>query len=241
MSIALHDPVKEIRVNGRDLPVVREKDLFVAVIPDGTTKGHNKLRLEVKLLEYRKEVPVAFLRGRFAAASLSAFAAKDERQLMTKGPFLLTPLSEATADGRDLIASGFPFSRAPIQAGKRIKFDEHCRNGALKITGIRGDAAHVQLNGADLGWCWGPDWTIRIPFELGAGSHDLLIALYPSTFNAYGPHRHVDGDRHLISPDQYRGVKNFADHPVAPDVTLGEQWHFVRWGIEGDVTLISRR
>jgi hypothetical protein len=97
----------------------------------------------------------------------------------------------------------------------------------------------VKLNGLELGWCWGPSWSVPLPQAGKEGSYELEVMLYPSTFNVYGPHRHVDGDRYLTSPDQYKGVKNFADHPDAPEQTKVDYAHFVKWGISGDVRIIN--
>ena len=66
---------------------------------------------------------------------------------------------------------------------------------------------------------------------LPEGIYDVELELIPSTFNTYGPHHHRDGDRPLISPDQYSGIKNFADHPEAPSCTLISEWYLVKWGI----------
>ena len=63
------------------------------------------------------------------------------------------------------------------------------------------------------------------------GIHRTVIRLIPSTFNTYGPHHHIDGDRHLTSPMQYSGEKGFADAQDAPSFTLTDKWHFVKFGI----------
>ena len=47
----------------------------------------------------------------------------------------------------------------------------------------------------------------------------------------YGPHHHIDGDRHLISPAQYSGHKNFADFPDSPECTLVNGYHFLKFGL----------
>lgn len=79
---------------------------------------------------------------------------------------------------------------------------------------------------------------LNLPKDLAAGSYVLAVALYPSTFNVYGPHHHYEGDRYLTSPDQYAGIKNFADHPGAPEQTRVQHAHFVKWGISGDVQFV---
>lgn len=47
-----------------------------------------------------------------------------------------------------------------------------------------------------------------------------------------------DGDRHLISPAQYSGHKNFADFPDSPEHTLVNGYHFVKFGL-GNVVVFE--
>lgn len=107
----------------------------------------------------------------------------------------------------------------------------------MQLSDVQADAAQVRLSGNELGWCWAPLWTVNLPKDLAAGSYELEVALYPSTFNVYGPHHHYEGDRYLTSPDQYVGIKNFADHLGAPEQTKVQHAHFVKWGSLGMFSL----
>jgi hypothetical protein len=92
----------------------------------------------------------------------------------------------------------------------------------------------VRIDGEDAGWCWGRVRSVELPdTEEKAGTHLVVVWLYPSTYNGYGPDRHIDGDRYLTSPDPYKGVKNDADRADAAPVPLGDDWHIVRWGFQG--------
>ena len=93
------------------------------------------------------------------------------------------------------------------------------------------------INGKDLGWCWGPEWKVKLIHDLLPGEYEVEVRLNLSTYNMYGPHCHIDGDRHLTSPAQYEGIKNFADWTDSPEITKGEAWHFVRFGIKGDIKI----
>ncbi|MBB6733317.1 hypothetical protein [Cohnella zeiphila] len=217
-----------------------EKDgLTVARLPEAlagqlrTAAGQAVLRLEVTPLPGGEPNPAAFLYGTFAVASAGPYAAKDSRQWRTKGPFRLTACGPA--DPADLIASGYPFADEPATFVKTVPLqgERGIAEGAMRLTGVKGAAARVRLDDLELGWCRGPDWSVALPAGLPPGEHALTVELYPSTFNKFGPHRHIDGDRQVTSPAQYEGVKNYADRPDAPERTLGDDWHFVQWGIGG--------
>lgn len=93
---------------------------------------------------------------------------------------------------------------------------------------LHADCIQVFLDNQESGYCWGPSWKLE---NLSPGIHKARIRLYPSTYNMYGPHHYIEGDRHLTSPMQYSGEKGFADADDAPEFTLIKNWNFVRFGI----------
>ncbi|MEC0267221.1 hypothetical protein [Paenibacillus anseongense] len=236
LIFVLFDPVEEVRINGEMIPLHFKDGGVEVLIPDDRVGLNGLLSIEVMSIPGGEACPIAFLRGRFAVVSKLPLREKDERQLMADGPFHLIPMP-AVIDAANLISAGFPFMGAPVIAKKTISLhaDQQGIHTSLQLTDVQGDAAQIWLSGEELGWCWGPQWTVNLPKELAAGSYELEVALYPSTFNAYGPHHHYEGDRHLTSPDQYVGIKNFADRPNAPEETRVQHAHFVKWGISGDV------
>jgi hypothetical protein len=54
----------------------------------------------------------------------------------------------------------------------------------------------------------------------GTGTHRLRHELVPDTFNGFGPHHYYGGDWHIVSPDQIKGVRNFAGPADAPGVLM---------------------
>ena len=90
-------------------------------------------------------------------------------------------------------------------------------SGILALGQPDADAAFVKAGGIAQ-WVWGEDRYVQT--HLPEGFHPVTLRLIPSTFNTYGPHHHHQGDRHITSPDQYIGKKNFADAPDAPEYTL---------------------
>ena len=132
---------------------------------------------------------------------------------------------QSEIDCADLVGAGFPFCRdgVAVSALRYVNAD-----GMLKLGQPDADAAFVKA-GDIAQWVWGEDW--RVKTNLPEGFHPVTLRLIPSTFNTYGPHHYYQGDRHLTSPAQYTGEKNFADAADAPDFTHVPQWHLVRFGI----------
>ncbi|WP_046214237.1 hypothetical protein [Paenibacillus wulumuqiensis] len=233
--------------------------------------GREDLHISVQMEPMAEPDPVAFLEGEFLVYSDTPYRPKDERQCYTSGPLRITGMPNKQnnqtiiLDPGSLIESGFPFYSDSVEmsATLSVSMDE-LKEGSealyLQLTGVDADAAYIQIDGQSAGYCWAPDWKIELPSEIGEAAptsnangknwHDsetteilleITVELIPSTYNRYGPHLHRDGDRHVVSPDQYRGIKNFADDPDAPSCTRGEDYHFVNCGITGEVRLLRGR
>jgi hypothetical protein len=191
--------------------------------------------------------PFVWLRGQFSVRSETPFVPGPGGVLQTDGPFYLTPCTTcfqlvtppiARSGGplhatsppsgrcRELVSSGYPFSRSPMTVETRIDAATLSAKTRLRLDGVAADAARILVNRPEIGVEFGPQWELPIPVLSPSASQTLRLDLIPSTFNFFGPHHHVDGDRHVVSPDQFSGKKNFADRPDAPDPTRVKAWHF---------------
>jgi len=207
------DDVREVTLNGK---------LIGRDGPSRCITGANVVRFTCA----GEKTPFLALRGMFAVHSRTPYISGPGGTIATNGPFTLEAVESVSP--RDLIASGYPFCSSPIVLHGVLELPASAM--AIRPMDIHADCVRMQLNGFD-GWCWGPDWTVRMPAPLPAGRHKIVIHLTPSTFNRYGPHHHVDGDRPIVSPAQYQYVKNFADRPDAPANTRMSAWHFKPFGI----------
>lgn len=145
----------------------------------------------------------------------------------TNGPFFLETPSNANCT--NLTANGYPFACEPLVLDGQLDLLRPATR--VRLTGVRADCAAVSIDGIDCGWCWGPDWSVAAARTIRPGRHVMTVKLIPSTFNRYGPHHHVDGDPHVVSPMQYEYTKNFADRLDAPTRTRMELWHLKPLGI----------
>ncbi len=235
LSIFLHDDVEELTVNEVPLQIQQTSMGYEAFIPEECLSECDYIRIKALSRVNGESCPIVFLRGQFSVVSLSPYQDKDGAQWMTEGGFKLTPLQ--LPEFNNLISSGLPFAGEAVQVCKELSISHDIvEGGALKLIGVHAAAAHVRMGNLDLGWCWGPNWSVRTG-SLSTGTYELVVHLYPSTFNVYGPHLHIDGDRRLTSPGQFEGVKNFADRVDAPEQTMGKQWHFTKWGIRSEVQI----
>lgn len=230
------DPVKQICVNGQILEAATDRQNGY-VIPAKLLEKES-LCMEVRLLEEGEQDPFVFLKGSFLVKSETGYQEKDGRQLYTRGNFFLTAKNAAVCADR-LVESGFPFQKQPVVLRKRVMLPEGAEY--LKLTGFFAAAARVRLDDNAPVWVFGENELVELPRESGRRSCLICAELYPSTYNMYGPHHHRDGDRHLVSPDQYSGKKNFADFNDSPERTLVDGWHFVKFGLGKEILFYGDR
>ena len=193
----------------------------------------DQIKIIVKPSTDKEQLPFVWLKGNFHLMSQDVYIEKDKRQVFTNGSFILTKPNHDIAT-HDLIEAGYPFRTTPFILEKNVHLLKEAKK--LLLIGVQADAIRIWVDNMDLGWSFGSNHQIDFPFT--QGDHHLQIELIPSTFNQYGPHHHMNGDRHLTSPAQYSGEKNFADFDDAPEYTHVTGWHFVKCGVQGTIVFL---
>lgn len=224
LNIHLLDQVEALYVNGVALSGTKDQDGWHYCIPDTLTQ--NDLTVAIQPLKDGEQLPFGFIQGHFLVQNTQPYTIKDAHQWRAEDCFFLAPL-KGEINCTDLIGAGFPFLKAGVRV-TAMRYVDH--QGIMRLGHVEADAAAVQIAGKDFGWLWGPSWQLQT--ALPEGFYPVTMTLIPSTFNTFGPHHYYQGDRHLTSPAQYAGEKNFADASDAPEYTLIPQWHMVRFGIE---------
>lgn len=230
------DAVCEVRVDGNALEAEDAEEGCTAVLPALAAGRH---RVEFELCEPDDGPLFVWLTGPFRVLSRSEWTATDDGMLQTDGPWVVAQAGAPAQPGSERVAAGWPFSRGPFVVEGAFETEDTLPVGSrLALPDTVGDAARIELDGRDLGWVWGPDWAVPLPVALAPGPHRLVLHLVPSTFNRYGPHHHLEGDRHVVSCDQFTGRKNFADRPEAPEYTHDRTWRFRPVQAPGRVNLV---
>ena len=223
MCLVSSDPLDAVRVNDRELE--NREDRYE--IPEALFDTDH-LCIEITLPKQTVYKPFLFLQGDFLVKNKKEYYEKNGRQLYTQGEFYLSGRKEQICSNK-LVQAGFPFRKAPVVLEKRFFLPEG--TDRLKLSDFRAAAAHVRIDEEEPVWIFSEEESVRIPERLQNRECILRVEVYPSTYNMYGSHHHIDGDRHLISPAQYSGHKNFADFPDSPECTLVNGYHFVKFGL----------
>ncbi|MGN0244083.1 MAG: hypothetical protein ACI4CT_08495 [Lachnospiraceae bacterium] len=173
----------------------------------------------------------------------------DEQDGLTQGDFLVLANQEykdlgdvlripydfrleqnGMLDAENLTRSGLPFIKQAVEMEKTFTLSRDYQNPIFYFEDFNADCADIVIDNQEVGFYWNGKKN-QMTGTLTAGEHHLKIRLYPSSFNAHGPHNHMDGDVRVCSPVQYTGHKNFADRPEVPDVTRINEIHIKKFGI----------
>jgi hypothetical protein len=230
LEVFFADAITKLTFNGSPVLLSRSENGMIGRLTQLPIKPVNTLRF--RCME-NVNSPFVWLHGEFRVASRAPFIIGQNGTIATLGPFVLTP-ADGAVDG-DLVQAGFPFLRSPLMV--ETVFKTNCPANSFQLCGVKADAARVTLNGLDLGWIWGPHWEIAA--TLKPGTHTLKLELIPSTYNYFGPHHYFAGDRHVISPDQFTGKRNFADPADAPANTRVKAWHFRPFQLPQTISILS--
>lgn len=223
------DAVQCVSINGHQLRATEDAAATVFPVAAELVVPGRPNVIDIVCLEGGEPNPITFIVGDFAVLSESRFRPFSADQLITEGPFYLA--AGRLPDLADIVSSGRPFAASPVALLGEAKTGALERGASVSIAGICADAARLGIDGLDFGWAWGPEWRFVCPTALAAGTHALLLAMVPSTFNLYGPHHYIGGDYKVISPAQYRGEKNFADPEGFPEITNDTAWRLRAFGI----------
>ncbi len=226
-SLRFADDVTTLTVNDHAVSLVQTEEGSRAALGGLLVTGVNRVRFRRPKAGPR---PFVWLEGRFRVLSESRFQPGPGGTLKTEGPFVAAP-SFAAADERpevgDLVAAGLPFLRATVRLEARIELPRATR--LLRFHAPAMDAARLAIGGDPAtAWSWPKRGELRFELArpLAPGPRVLILELAANGYNAYGPHHYYGGDWHVVSPDQIRGVRNFADPLDAPPCTHVSAWHF---------------
>jgi len=232
LKFVFADDIAAVEFNGHPLTPSISDEGSVATVDSMLVQTANALRF--RPMKSGLQRPFVWLRGWFRVMSHAPFGAGPNHTLTTDGPFTLQPAHALIR--RDLVADGFPFLREPVGLVGNITLPAAVV--ALRFDGVEADAVRLQVGEQDFGWTWRTNGEVRFAVKLAAGVHSLRLELVPNTFNAFGPHHYYGGDWPVVSPDQIKGVRNFADPADAPADTHVPAWHFRRFQLPQSVSLL---
>lgn len=236
MMLKCSDPIEQLLINKIPVyPIASDNTQQYYVIPRMEIyNGH--LEIEVLPLKNGEPNPFLFLQGDFLVLAQDKFIENKKGQLETNGDFLITfDTGRLSADS--LISTGRPFSNTPVTLAKTLYIPKDTQS--IRLSEVHACAIRITFENQQPTWIFDVIGAIPVPPACCDMECLVEIELYPSTYNALGPHHHIDGDRHLTSPAQYSGKKNFADFPDSPENTLVNKFHFVKLGIGNNVSFLK--
>lgn len=231
ITVLVTDENRGVYLNGAELRSVRSDEYGFYYAAEEYINGLNELKIDIG----EGEDAFIFLLGSFGVFSKAGYSEfGDGRQIECEGKFIIDNIHKL---GVDLIRSGLPYCIEPVEAFKTLRVKDDIKDAVLEFDLSRTDAMEIKLEDGRGAWLYGDNNSIEIGDAFAGEEYRIACAFFPSTFNCYGPHRYYKGDRHIISPCQYSGIKNFADESDAPEFTLDDKLKFVKWELPRKVKI----
>lgn len=228
------DKLKQININNKKIPTKThfEKERYHYVIDkEYVIAGANKFTLTGE----SEEQPFCWLQGQFLVEANGT--PEQHADYLRVNVQKLVPWEKQQLNPKALASSGLFFRFSPLKLSKKISIEKPIKINEVAFQTFYGDLAEIKIDGYSLLYWQQKNGNGR-SFELGAGEYQIDLILYPSTFNANGPHHYLYGDRKIISPVQFEGVKNFADPADSSETTYASGLNYKEFGV-GEIGFTS--
>lgn len=225
-----------------DLQRLGENTLVISY-PVCGQKGYTDMldvfETERNLFHYQSEAESVYLVGTFSIENKSVVY--DDGYLTTKLEKFVIGAPRTLDFERELTAQGLYFYRGAVEYRYTL------RKNAGESVGVRfedfhGVTATLKSNGKETTVV--NPWAITDITELlTEGENELVVTLYGSNRNLFGPFHHRSGDPALVGPSSFRGKKGFEDailYDHFKEDTYEDVYHFVKLGIGSTIAVKYR-
>jgi hypothetical protein len=191
-------------------------------------------------LRYEPEVESIYILGEFLVGARGRFTDLPRRATQTRGNFVLTDHWSQARTG-DLVSQGLPFYAGTVTLTQTVMVPDTLlktsKGATLEFPPPDAIVTRVHVNDAPVATrVWRP-YAFEVGQHLTPGRNQVTVELTGSCRNLLGPHHHVDGELHFLAPESFEGVRTWTDRKGAPANTWTDAYSFVRFGLNGPVTL----
>jgi len=190
--------------------------------------------LEQNRLEFGNEIESLYIIGQFLVRSGKNFEPLERRASRTLGGFTLVDDWHQAETG-DLVPQGLPFYAGTVRLSQMIIVSPRvlasAKQAVYSFDPPDAIVARVWVNGRDVGVrSWRP-YAYDVLKHLLPGRNEIAVELTNSCRNLLGPHHHIDGELHAVSPGSFTESKSWTDRPDIPDCVWTDAYSFTRFGM----------
>lgn len=168
---------------------------------------------------YPVEPAAVYIRGSFVTQPLGGWTELGDHYRVN-APFCLEPLRETAVFG-ELTRQGYWFYRGNVRYRTYFVWNGEKERVSLHISGLRGTAVRLRVNGEDGGLMWMAPYRTDITDWLKPGENELELELLGNNRNLLGPHHHKSGTSRVVGRDTFAGKPGWEDF-AQPELRQGE-------------------
>jgi len=181
--------------------------------------GKNVYETEKNKITYDIEIESIYLVGDFGVDSDTPYKRIERKAMITDGPFTIID-HPTTFTSNEFTTAGLTFFAGQIivsqsleltkELGKRVILNLQKQNAPLIKIYVNDTLVKDSL--------WAP-YSVDITDYVTEGSNKIILHLFASNRNLFGPHHHIDGECYNVGPESFSGKWSWVERKSEADAT----------------------
>jgi len=202
--------------------------------------GKDVLETERNKLTFNTEIENIYLLGDFGVFNHNGFTYSWRKELISDDTFSIREMPNYVYSD-DFTSQGFCFFAGKIKLAQKIYIHEFDDSKGVKIVSnknkryiyklfrLHAMCANLYVNGSFLKKIFWKPYECDITDYIHPGENEIVLELYASNRNLFGPHHHIDGELYAVWPADFTPVPS----PFKNDSrnVWSEKYHFVKFGL----------
>lgn len=203
--------------------------------------GENVYETEINKITYDMEIENIYLLGDFGVVSRTPYVRRERRAMVTEGPFVIVDAPTSFANG-DFTTNGLLFFAGALQVSQSLQISkEEGKQVLLRLGDHNSPLVQVYVNGQKVkDSLWAP-YMADITDACVDGENEIVLKIYASNRNLFGPHHHINGECYNVGPESFTGKWSWVERTSEADATeifdkdkdyWTDTYCFVEFGLE---------
>lgn len=181
--------------------------------------GENVYETEINKITYDMEIENIYLLGDFGVVSKGEFRPVERKGMFTDGPFVIVDAPEKF-DGNMFTTQGLLYFAGDMKISQKINITKEAgKQLILKMDRQKAPLIKVYVNGKLVRDSFWAPYEADITEAAVDGENEIVLHVYASNRNLFGPHHHIDGECYNVGPESFTGKWSWVERKSEADAT----------------------
>lgn len=181
--------------------------------------GENVYETEKNKITYDMEIENIYLVGDFGVVSDALFTKSERKAIITEGPFTIVDCPK-DINSKDFATNGFLFFAGSMTLSQKINIvKEEGKKVVLALGRQNAPLIKVYVNGKFVKDSFWAPYDIDITEAAADGENVIVLEVYASNRNLFGPHHNINGECYNVGPESFTGKWSWVERKSEADAT----------------------